>query len=115
MNDWEKRDFLLLSKGHAAAALYAVLAERGFFEESELATYLQENSSYLGHASHHVKGVEFSTGSLGHAFSVALGIGLTGKNVALGIFFWPGIIVNENQSKKNASSVNDRIAHLNIL
>ena len=39
--------------------------------------------------------------------------GLTGKNVALGIFFWPGIIVNENQAKKNASSVNDRIAHLN--
>ena len=39
--------------------------------------------------------------------------GLTGKNVALGIFFWPGIIVNEQTSKRNASSVNDRIGHLN--
>ena len=79
--NFEKRDYLLLSKGHAAAALYAVLAERGFFDKKELDTYLQENSSFLGHASHHIKGVEFSTGSLGHAFSVALGMGLAGKNV----------------------------------
>ena len=39
--------------------------------------------------------------------------GLTGKNVALGIFFWPGIIVNERQAKANSKSVNDRISHLN--
>ena len=45
--NFEKRDYLLLSKGHAAAALYAVLAERGFFDKKELDTYLQENSSFL--------------------------------------------------------------------
>ena len=39
--------------------------------------------------------------------------GLTGKNVALGLFFWPGIIVNERQAKANSKSVNDRITHLN--
>ena len=41
--------------------------------------------------------------------------GLTGKNVALGIFFWPGIIVNERQSGRNEDSINDRVIHLNTL
>ena len=41
--------------------------------------------------------------------------GLTGKNVALGIFFWPGIIVNERQAGRNEDSINDRIVHLNAL
>lgn len=60
--------------------------------------------------------LKYELNSLGAKFEDARDdSGLTGKNVALGIFFWPGIIVNENQSKKNASSVNDRIAHLNRL
>ena len=41
--------------------------------------------------------------------------GLTGKNVALGIFFWPGIIVNERQAGRNEDSINDRVIHLNTL
>ena len=41
--------------------------------------------------------------------------GLTGKNVALGILFWPGIIVNERQSGRNEDSINDRVVHLNTL
>ena len=58
--------------------------------------------------------LKFELAGLGAKFEDAKDdSGLTGKNVALGIFFWPGIIVNENQAKKNASSVNDRIAHLN--
>lgn len=41
--------------------------------------------------------------------------GFTGKNVALGIFFWPGIFVNEGQSNRNQDSINDRVEHLNKL
>ena len=41
--------------------------------------------------------------------------GLTGKNVALGIFFWPGILVNESRSDRNQDSINDRVEHLNKL
>jgi transketolase len=77
--DAPDRDRLILSKGHAAAVLYAVLAERGFIQVEELATYCQEGSRLAGHASHHVPGVELSTGSLGHGLSVGCGIALAGK------------------------------------
>ncbi len=69
------RDLLVFSKGHAAAALYATLSEFGYFDTEELvAKYNVTGSRYLGHASHAVPGVEFSTGSLGHG--VGLGVGL---------------------------------------
>jgi transketolase len=76
---WEGRDWFLLSKGHGAAALYAVLAERGFFPVEELETYGDADSRLLGHASHYVPGVELSTGSLGHALPVACGLALAAK------------------------------------
>ena len=58
--------------------------------------------------------LKFELSSLGVQFEDAKDdSGLTGKNVALGIFFWPGIIVNERQAKANSKSVNDRITHLN--
>lgn len=74
------RDFLIVSKGHAAAALYAVLAARGFFPESELDSYCQPGSRLLGHVSHHVPGVELSTGSLGHGLPVAGGLALAHRH-----------------------------------
>lgn len=74
-----ERDWFLLSKGHGAAALYAVLAERGFFPVAELEKYGDAGSPLLGHASHHVPGVELSTGSLGHALPVGCGIALAAK------------------------------------
>jgi transketolase len=74
------RDRLILSKGHAGAALYAALAEMGFFPVSELATHYADGSRLSGHISHKgVPGVEFSTGSLGHGLSVASGIALEAK------------------------------------
>jgi transketolase len=76
---WEERDWFFLSKGHGAAALYAVLAERGFFPAAELQRYGDTGSRLLGHASHHVPGVELSTGSLGHALSVGCGVALAAK------------------------------------
>jgi transketolase len=74
--DWAGRDRFILSKGHATAVLYAALAERGFFPVSELETYGQEGTRLLGHASHHVPGIELSTGSLGHGLPVGCGLAL---------------------------------------
>lgn len=78
------RDRCIISKGHAAAAVYATLAERGFFSLEKLATFCQCGSDLLGHLSHHVPGVEFSTGSLGHGLSVGCGIALAEQREALG-------------------------------
>jgi transketolase len=76
--DQPDRDRLIVSKGHAAAGLYAVLANTGFFPHEELDTYGQDGSRLLGHASHFVPGVELSTGSLGHGLSVGCGLALSG-------------------------------------
>ena len=71
------RDRLILSKGHAGAAVYAALAERGFFSVEELSTHYANGSRLSGHVSHKgVPGVEFSTGSLGHGLAVAAGMAL---------------------------------------
>ena len=78
--NWPERDRFVLSKGHAAAALYAVLAECGFFPKEWLDTYCQDGSRLAGHVtSHGVPGVEVSTGSLGHGLSIACGMALAAK------------------------------------
>ena len=71
---WEGRDRFVLSKGHAGASIYAALAERGFFEVEELKTHYANGSRLSGHVSHHLPGVDFSTGSLGHGLSAAAGM-----------------------------------------
>lgn len=76
---WPDRDWFLLSKGHGAAALYAVLAERGYFAVAELDSYCDAGSRMLAHISHHVPGVEMSTGSLGHMLPVGCGLALAAK------------------------------------
>jgi len=74
VND-ETRDRFILSKGHGGCAIYSALARSGFFGTSELDRYCQNGSHLSGHLSHrHVPGVEFSTGSLGHGPSVAVGM-----------------------------------------
>lgn len=78
--DWPDRDRFILSKGHGAAALYAVLAERGFFPIEWLESFCLNGSRLSGHVTHRgVPGVEFSTGSLGHGLSVATGMALVAK------------------------------------
>ena len=76
---WEERDRFILSKGHAGAALYAALAERGFFDVEELKTHYANGSRLSGHVSHHLPGVDFSTGALGHGLSVAVGMAYAAK------------------------------------
>src|SRR6185312_14270230 len=71
-----ERDRVILSKGHGAAAFYAALAEAGFFEVSRLETFCEDGSALAGHVSHHVPGVDFSTGSLGHGLSLGCGVAL---------------------------------------
>ena len=67
------RDRFILSKGHAGVALYATLALKGFFPKSDLRNYGKKNSNLMAHVSHKVKGVEFSTGSLGQGLPFATG------------------------------------------
>jgi transketolase len=76
---WAGRDRFILSKGHAAAAVYASLAERGFIPMEWLKTYYCDEGKLSGHISHHVPGVEFSTGSLGHGLPVLCGMALAAR------------------------------------
>src|SRR5262249_10099108 len=79
--DWSERDRFILSKGHGAAALYAVLAECGFFPTDWLDTYCQDGTRLAGHICHdQAPGVDFSSGSLGHGLSLACGTALAGKS-----------------------------------
>lgn len=77
--DAPDRDRFILSKGHACVGLYAVLAEIGCLPRAELETYGQDFSRLMNHASHHVPGVEFSTGSLGHGLPFAVGKALAAR------------------------------------
>jgi len=74
-----ERDFFILSKGHAAPALYAVLAERGFFPIERLAHHLSANDFIYWHPNTRIPGVEMNTGSLGHGLSVGIGVALSAK------------------------------------
>jgi transketolase len=72
------RDRLVFSKGHGGGAVFSTLAELGYFPKEWLDTYYQDNGKLSGHISHHINGVEFSTGSLGHGLPVAAGMALVG-------------------------------------
>ena len=71
--DLPGRDRFILSKGHACVAVYAALAETGFFPREDLLKYGQDLSVLMNHISHKVAGVEFSTGSLGHGLPFGTG------------------------------------------
>lgn len=76
----ENRDRVILSKGHAGVAIYAVLAECNFFDVEKLMEYGKDGSAFSCHVSHkNIPGVELSTGSLGHGIGVACGMALNAK------------------------------------
>lgn len=81
-NPWaENRDRFILSKGHAASALYATLSQRGFFPEEILNTYCLNGGKLSGHPTRQcVPGVEVSTGSLGHGLAMGAGMALAAKH-----------------------------------
>ncbi|WP_328767475.1 transketolase [Streptomyces sp. NBC_00286] len=74
--EWPDRDWFVLSKGHASAALYAVLAGRGYFPIEECHTYGRRHSRLAGHPLRRLPGVDFPTGSLGHGLSLGAGVAL---------------------------------------
>jgi len=88
--DAPHRDRLILSKGHCAAALYSVLALKGFFPVQTLATFMQPLALLNGHPGRKIPGVEANTGPLGHGLPVAMGVALAAKRSAGG---WKTLVV----------------------
>ena len=77
---WPDRDRFVLSKGHAAIGLYPVLADLGFFPPSALDNYTRLGSPFGDHPDMKgIAGIDFSSGSLGHGLSIALGMALAGR------------------------------------
>lgn len=77
---WAERDWFILSKGHAAPLLYAVLAERGYFPKEELATLRKLDSRLQGHTDRTATpGVEMSAGALGQGLSFGIGVALAAR------------------------------------
>ena len=77
--EWTDRDRFILSKGHAAPTLYAILAEAGYFSVEELRSLRKMGCMLQGHPDSKVPGVEVSSGSLGQGLSIASGVALAGK------------------------------------
>lgn len=73
------RDRYIQSKGHCVEALFVVLADQGFFPESDLETLCKYQSHYIGHPTRKVNGVEQNTGALGHGLPIAVGTALAAK------------------------------------
>ncbi len=78
-----RRDRFILSKGHGCPALYAILADKGFFPKRYLSTFCQSGSMLGGHPENNIPGVEVSTGSLGHGLSIGVGIAIVLKSSLL--------------------------------
>ena len=77
--DDNNRDRFILSKGHAALALYAALYERGLIDRALLSSYCSDGSTLGTHPEHVVPGIDFSTGSLGHGLSIGAGAALAAR------------------------------------
>lgn len=78
--DWPGRDRVILSKGHGCLALYAVLAEHGYFPKADMKTFCHQTSILGGHPERgKVPGVEASTGALGHGLAIGTGMALAAK------------------------------------
>ena len=75
--DWEEQDYLILSKGHAVPTLYAILADLGFFDKSELSYFAKEGCLLKGKPNFKVPGISASILSGGHGLSVGLGMAMS--------------------------------------
>jgi len=77
--DWPERDRFILSKGHCAAALYAVLTVAGFLDRTELTSFMGRLSRLNGHPNRKIPGVEANTGPLGHGLPIAVGSAIAAR------------------------------------
>jgi len=76
---WPERDRFIMSKGHSGIALYAILADLGFFPLSELATFCKNGSMLGGHPDRNIPGIEADSGSLGQGLGIGAGLSLCAK------------------------------------
>jgi len=86
----DSRDRFILSKGHCAEALYAVLANKGFFDKQELASFGAFDTRLAGHPTPKVPGVEAATGALGHGLSIGTGMAIGLKDTGARVFVLMG-------------------------
>lgn len=122
-SNFDKRDRFILSKGHASPLLYAILANHGLINDSELMTFRKINSQLQGHpARGYVNGIEASTGSLGQGLSVACGIAIglkLDKNPAKVVVYlgdgelqegscWEGFMQASHRNLNNLIAIVDR-------
>ncbi len=97
---WSERDRFILSKGHGCLALYAILAEKGFFPKSELSRFCKSDSFLGGHPEHKIPGVEVSTGSLGHGLSYGIGFALNARYEKLG--YRTFVLIGDGESNEGS-------------
>lgn len=98
--EWPQRDRFILSKGHGCLALYAILAEKGFFPEMELSRVGMSDGILGGHPEIKVPGVEASTGSLGHGLSIGIGFALNEKYEKAG--YRTFVLIGDGESNEGA-------------
>jgi len=97
---WPGRDRFILSKGHGCLALYAMLADKGFFPEAELWKFCKSEGMLGGHPEHHIPGVEASTGSLGHGMSIGLGMALNARITGAG--YRTFVVIGDGESNEGS-------------
>jgi transketolase len=98
---WTGRDRCILSKGHGCLALYAVLADKGFFPDSELWKFCKPDGILGGHPEYgKVPGVEASTGSLGHGLSIGIGMALNARFEAASYRIF--VVISDGESNEGS-------------
>ena len=117
---WPRRDRCILSKGHGCLALYAILADKGFFPESELWKFCQADGILGGHPEHgKVPGVEASTGSLGHGLAIGIGFALHARHEQAPHRIF--VIMSDGESNEGSvweaamCAAKHRLSHLTVL
>lgn len=116
---WSERDRCILSKGHGCIAQYVLLAEKGFIPEMELWKFCQSAGILGGHPEHKVPGIEASTGSLGHGFSIGVGMALHARyeRAKHRVF----VIIGDGESNEGSiweaalCAAKHRLSHLTVL
>ena len=116
---WRERDRFILSKGHGCLALYAVLADRGFFPVEELDRFCRFDSFLGGHPEAVVPGVEACTGALGHGLSIGLGMALaarmTGRDSKVYVLLGDGEINEGSIWEAAACAYKHRLSNLTAI
>jgi transketolase len=114
-----ERDHYVHSKGHAVEALYAVLADRGFFPLDALDTLEKYGSRFIGHPTRSVPGVEHNTGALGHGLSFAVGLALAasldGRRGRIFILMGDGELAEGSLWEASASAAHYRLDNLAVI